>query len=122
MRMIALVPVAGLLVLAACATTPRQKCEAPNRAELRTVNAELHDTQRAINRGYRLVPAKFQVGLHQCLRPSGATYLCTADEGEPMYDKRPINRRAEQAKLAALQSEAKRLEAALGQCRAQYPE
>lgn len=122
MRMIALAPLAGLLALAACATTPRQQCEAPYRAELRTVNAELRDTQRAVSRGYRLVPARFSVGLHHCLRPSGATYLCTADEGEPMYDKQPINRRAERAKLSALRSEARRLNAAIGQCRARYPE
>lgn len=122
MRVIALTTLAATLILTACATTPRQKCESPYRAELRTVTADMRETRRAVQRGYRLVPAKFDIGLHHCLRPSGATYLCTADDGEPMYDKRPINRAAEQAKLRVLSQEAARLEAAIGQCQAQYPE
>ena len=52
----------------------------------------------------------------------GSCSLCTADDGEPMYDKRPINRAAETAKLAALQAEQKRLDAAIAACRAHYPE
>jgi hypothetical protein len=122
MRSIAVVALALPLLLAACATTPRQKCEAPYRAELRNVEMDIRDTRQALQRGFALVPARFSFGLHHCLRPSGSVYLCTEDDGEPMYDKRPINRRAEQAKLTALDSEAERLKAAIGACRARYPE
>ncbi len=111
-----------LPLLAACATTPRQQCEALHRAELRTVDAELHDTAEALGRGYRLVPARFEFGVHHCVSRTGFVSLCTAEDGLPMYDKRPISRAAETAKLAALQAEQKRLEAAIAACRAQYPE
>lgn len=111
-----------LPLLAACATTPRQHCEAPHRAALRTVDADLHDTAEALGRGYRLVPARFEYGVHHCVTRTGFVRLCTSDDGEPMYDKRPINRAGETAKLAALQAEQKRLAAALAACRAQFPE
>ena len=111
-----------LPLLAACATTPRQQCEAPHRAALRTVEVDLDDTARALSRGYRLVPARFQFGVRYCVSPTGFVQLCTAEDGQPMYDKRPISRAAETAKLAALQAEQKRFEAAIAACRAQYPE
>lgn len=122
MRMFAVVALAVPLLLAACELTPRQQCEAPYRAELRNVEAEIRDTQLALRRGFVLVPARFSIGLHHCVRPSGMVYLCTADDGEPMYDKRPINRRAEQAKLAALIDETARIKAGIAACQAKYPE
>lgn len=122
MRKFAIIALATSLVLAACATTPRQQCEAPYRAELRNVEAEIRDTQLALRRGFVLVPARFEFGLHYCVRPSGSVYLCRAEDGEPMYDKRPINRRAEQAKLSALIEEAARLKAGIAACQAKFPE
>ncbi len=112
----------ALPLLAACATTPRQQCEAPHRTALRTVAADLHETAEALGRGYRLVPSRFQYGVHYCVTQTGFVQFCTADDGEPMYDKRPINRAAETAKLAALQAEQKRLDAAIAACRTRYPE
>ncbi len=111
----------ALPLLAACATTPLQQCQAPLRAELRTVEADLSETAQALGLGYRLVPARSTFGVHYCLSRSGFARLCTADDGEAMYDKRPINRAAETAKLAALQAEQKRLEAGLAACAAKYP-
>ena len=122
MRPIALAVMAIPLVLAACELTPRQQCEAPFRAELRTVEAEIRDTREVLRRGFRLVPARFEHGIHYCVEPSGFVSLCTADDGEPMFDKRPISRAAEQAKLATLQAERGRLNAALARCAAQFPE
>jgi len=112
----------ALPLLAGCATTPFQQCAAPHRTELRHVEADLHDTAEALGRGFRLVPARFEFGVHHCVTRTGFVRLCTADDGEPMYDKRPINRPAETAKLAALQAEQKRLEAEIISCRAAYPE
>jgi len=122
MRLSAVIALAVPLLLAACAITPRQQCEAPYRAELRNVEAEITDTRLALRRGFVLVPARFSIGLNYCLRPSGAVYLCTAKDGEPMYDKRPISQRAEQAKLAALIDEAARLKAEIAECRLKFPE
>lgn len=122
MRSVTLALIAVPLVLAACALTPRQQCEAPYRAELRSVAAEIRDSEITLARGFRLVPARFDVGLHYCLRPSGSVYLCRAEDGEPMYDKRAINRRAELAKLASLKDQAQELESGIAACRAQFPE
>jgi len=122
MRPIALAVLALTLGLAACERTPRQQCEAPFRAELRTVEAEIRDTRQVLQRGFRLVPATFEHGIHYCVGPSGFVSLCTADEGEPMFDKRPISRAAEQAKLSALQGERARLTGLLAQCAVQFPE
>lgn len=110
------------IVLAACEVTPRQQCEAPYRAELRTVRAEIDATEDNIRRGYRLVPARFDFGMRFCLDPFGDPEPCTADEGRPMYDKQAINRTAERAKLAALLDERARLGRALAQCAAEFPE
>lgn len=110
-----------LLVAGGCAVTPLQQCQAPYRAELRNVKADLHATRIALARGYRLVPARNEIGLHFCLRPSGMAVLCRAEDGEPMYDKQPIVRRAEQAKLRALAGERARLESALVDCTRRYP-
>lgn len=122
MRFVTIALIAAPLILAACVSTPRQQCEAPYRAELRNVVADIRDTERTLARGFRLVPARFEVGLHYCLRPSGAVYLCRAEDGESMYDKRAINRRAELAKLAALKDEARELNAGIAACQARYPE
>ena len=122
MRMIPLAVMAIPLLLAACELTPRQQCEAPYRAELRTVEAEIRDTRQTLQRGFRLVPARFEAGIHHCVSPSGFVSLCTADDGEPMFDKRPISRAAEQAKLDTLLAERARLNTALARCAAQYPE
>lgn len=122
MRSIVLVALAAPFLVAACATTPLQKCEAPYRAELRTVTEEMRRTELLLRRGYDLVPARFEFGVHHCIRPSGMVYVCTARDGEPMYDKRPINRPAERAKLSALAAEADRLKAGLAACRARYPQ
>lgn len=122
MRRFALAALAFPLVLAACELTPRQQCEIPLRAELRTVDSEIFDTRETLQRGFRLVPAVFEHGLHYCIGPAGFVSLCTADDGEPMYDKRPINRAAEQAKLATLLAERERLRTALARCAAQFPE
>jgi len=122
MRLPVLATVAMSVVLAGCAFTPRQKCEAPYRAELRNVADDIGRTKMALARGFVLVPARNDFGLHYCLLPSGSVRLCTADEGEPMYDKRPINQAAEQAKLAVLQSEISRLESEISACQALYPE
>ena len=122
MRLFALAMIVVPLVLAGCALTPRQQCQAPYRAELRTVDAEIRDTRQSLQRGFRLVPARWEHGLHYCESLSGFVSLCTADDGEPMFDKRPISRAAEQAKLNALLGERTRLHAALARCAAQFPE
>jgi hypothetical protein len=122
MRAIALTALALPLVLAACATTPLGKCQAPYRSQLRNVQQDARETQRRLARGYRLVPARTTFGLHYCMDAFGNARICRAEEGEPLYDKRPINRAAEQAKLDALAQEEKRLNAALAECAARYPE
>lgn len=122
MRSIALVALAVPLIVAGCAVTPRQKCEAPYRAELRNVEADIHDSKLNLARGFVLVPARTTTGLHFCVRPSGAVLMCTAEDGDPMYDKRAVNRAAEQAKLAALRSQVPDLKASIAACQAQYPE
>jgi hypothetical protein len=122
MRSLAVFILALPLALAACAVTPRQQCEAPYRAELRNVDVDLRETRLILRRGYNLVPARDTFGLKYCLRPTGTAYPCQPEEGEAVYDKRPINRRAEQAKLDALHSEAVRLTRAIAACQAQYPE
>lgn len=111
-----------LPLLAACATTPRGQCEAPHRAELRTVNAEADDTALSLERGFRLVPARFDRGINFCVTRTGHVRRCRAEDGEPMFDKRPINRAAETAKLTTLRAERARLDAAIMQCRETYPE
>lgn len=123
MRMSCLI-VPALAVLAACATTPRQQCEATQRNQLATVRAEIRDTELTLERGFRLVPARSDIGLQYCLSPSGRVRLCFGNEDEdaPRYDRRPINQRAETAKLTALREEQVRLEAALAACAVTYPE
>lgn len=112
----------ALPLVAACATTPRGQCQAPYRAELRTVEAELQHTAEVLGRGYRLVPTRSRLGVHHCVTRTGFVRLCTLEDGEPMFDKRPISRSAETAKLAALQAEQKRLEAAIAACAVKFPE
>ena len=82
----------------------------------------MQDTAEALGRGYRLVPSRSRRGVHHCVTRTGFVRLCTSEDGEPMFDKRPISRAAETAKLAALQAEQKRLEAAIAACAAKYPE
>ena len=111
------------LALAACEVTPRQQCEAPYRSELRTVLADISETSRALQLGYRLVPARSSIGVHYCMNPLGRAVLCTGDDpDEPLYDKVPISRVAEQAKLDALDIERKRLESSIAQCAVQFPQ
>lgn len=121
MRLIILaVPV--LAVLAACATTPRGQCESTQRNKLANVRIDIRETELNLQRGFRLVPATSKYGLHYCLSPGGQVWPCFNEEDEPMYDKRPINRHAENAKLAALREEQVRLNAELAQCAVLYPE
>lgn len=122
MRSVAFLALALPLALAACAVTPRQQCEAPYRSDLRNVEFDLRETKLILRRGYDLIPARDTFGLKYCLRPTGTAYLCQPEEGEAAYDKRPISRRAEEAKLAALHSEVVRLNRAIAACQAQYPE
>lgn len=122
MRKTFLAALALPLALAACEVTPLMQCQAPYRTELRTVRAEISETELVLRRGFRLVPARWELGLHYCVRPSGSVFLCTADDGLPMFDKRPISRTAERAKLQALLQEQARLYAALDACALQYPE
>lgn len=122
MHPIRLAGFALLVVASGCAMTPREKCEAPYRAQLRVVSADMRETREALARGYRLVPARNDIGLHFCLRPSGMAHLCRAEDGEPMFDKQPIVRRAERAKLEALEQEYARLEQSIAACAAQYPQ
>jgi hypothetical protein len=122
MRLPVIAALALPFLLAACEVTPRQQCEAPYRIELRTVDAEIRDTREILRRGFRLVPARWEHGVHYCVEPSGYVGLCTADDGLPMYDKRPINRAGEQAKLDALETERQRLSRAIAQCAVQFPE
>ncbi|SMH48233.1 hypothetical protein [Maritimibacter sp. HL-12] len=122
MRISALAILALPILLAACEITPRQQCEAPYRAELRTVDAEIRDTREILRRGFRLVPARWEHGVHYCIERSGFVGLCTADDGLPMYDKRPISRAAEQAKLSTLEAERQRLSRNIAQCAVQFPE
>lgn len=108
--------------LAACAMSPRQQCEATHRNDLATVRAEIRETELLLRRGFRLVPAESDFGLHYCESPGLMVTPCFGKTDEPMFDKRPINRRAEAAKLDALRAERKRLEVGLAQCAVQYPE
>lgn len=110
------------LFVSACALTPRQQCEAPYRSQLRTVEADIADTRAALSRGFTLVPATDTFGLHYCVDTFDMVGLCSADDGLAMFDKRPIVRQAEQAKLDVLMSERRRLSASIAQCAAQYPE
>jgi len=112
----------ALPLLAACATTPLQQCMAPHRAELRTVEADMRNTAQALSRGFRLVPARFDFGVHHCVTRTGRVHLCRSDDEGPYYDKRPINRAAETAKLKALRAERARLDAAMANCAIRYPE
>lgn len=110
-------------VLSACALTPRQQCEAPYWSDLRVVREDLRATESVLRKGYRLEPTQSEFGLHYCVfEPFDTLRLCRADDGLPMFDKKPISRVAETAKRDALLSERTRLEAALAQCAAQYPE
>jgi len=69
------------------------------------------------------VPAASDFGLHYCVSGGGLMVTpCFDVQDEPMYDKRPISRRAETAKLDALRQDQRQLEAALAACAAQYPE
>ncbi|MEJ2016997.1 MAG: hypothetical protein P8X51_01510 [Maritimibacter sp.] len=122
MRLLALAALGLPMVLSACALTPRQQCQAPYFSELNTVREELRATELRLQRGYRLEPARFEFGLHYCERLFGAVHLCSAEDGEPMFDKRPISRAAETAKRDALLQEQLRLNEALAQCAVQYPE
>ncbi len=78
--------------------------------------------QTDLRRGFYLVPTSWEYGLHYCLGPAGSISTCTRDDGKPMYDKQPINRAAESAKLTALHSEQARLKKAIAACALQYPE
>lgn len=122
MRRFSLAALALSVVLAACALTPRQQCEAPYQAELRTVETEIRSTELNLRRGFTLVPARWPYGVHYCLTATDRVTLCTAADELPMYDKQPINRVAEMAKLRALLSERRRLAAAIQQCAVQFPE
>ena len=112
----------ALPVLAACATTPRAQCEATYRNQLANVRADIRETELALRRGFRLVPAGTDFGLHFCVSPGGIVTPCFNEEDEPMYDKRPVNRRAETAKLDVLRAEQSRLRAGLAKCATLYPE
>ncbi|MCB1331455.1 MAG: hypothetical protein KDK28_19225 [Maritimibacter sp.] len=122
MRAITLI-VPALALLAACATTPRQQCEAVQRNQLATVEAEIRETELTLQRGYRLVPARSKIGPHYCLSPGGRPRPCFGNEDpdEPVFDRRAINRVAETAKLTALREERARLSGELAQCAVRYP-
>lgn len=114
--------VLGLAVLSACALTPRQQCEFPLRNQLANLRADIRDSELMLKRGFRLVPATSDYGLHYCVGPGTMVTPCFNEEEEPMYDKRPINRPAEAAKLETLRAEQRRLERALAACAQNFPE
>lgn len=122
MRIAGLAVLGITAILAACATTPRQQCEWPIRSQLGTVNEEIRDTRRVLQRGYRLVPAQFPFGAHFCMDAFGNDRPCLGRDDGPRFDRRPVSRAGERAKLEALQGERLRLSRALAQCAVQYPE
>lgn len=119
---LAVVSLSALAVLAACATTPRQQCEWPLRNELANVRAEIRASELLLKRGFRLEPAVSEIGVHFCVWPNDAVVPCTNPEDGPMYDKFPINRRAETAKFETLRQEEQRLVTELAACAVRYPE
>ena len=118
----ALSALSALAVLSACATTPRQQCEFPLRSELANVRDEIRASELLLKRGFRLEPVTEPYGLHFCIWPNDAVVPCTNEEDGPMFDKFPINERAEMAKLETLRLGKARIEAALAACAVQFPE
>ncbi len=83
---------------------------------------EIKQVETNLDRGFRLVPTQSTTGLHYCIDHWGDPELCDAEDGRPMFDRRPISRAAEEAKFQALIAERARLMQALNQCAAQFPE
>ncbi|MBJ3761317.1 hypothetical protein ILP92_00940 [Maribius pontilimi] len=118
-----------VLTLAACAT-PREACIASAEAPLREVTRDIAQTERALDRGYRLVRVRdIRLALTRCVTRNRdgerVSYPCqrptTVTRSEPVG----IDYSEERARLKRLRAEQTRLlpqvERGIRQCQISYP-
>lgn len=119
-RLLMVLPLVGLL--AACEVTPLEQCQGQARRALNTNAEQIRQAELNIERGYQLVPAEVQarVGVQLCA-PGGAITVCTGAQNQPQYRRVPVDRAAEQAKLAVLVERRAALEAEYAACAKRYP-
>ena len=125
---IILLPLAALM---ACGT-PQERCISRASAELRTVDSLISETEATLRRGYALKREPYTYTI------SVTCQTGTDAQGKPIYGTCPqqqtsyrnvpvaVDLAEERRKLAGLKqtraTEAKRVQAAAAQCRAQFPE
>lgn len=104
------------LVLAACGT-PQEKCARSVESDLSTVTALIDETQADITRGYRYVyeTRGIDVGFRYCSRSSNFGMCFDNSSSNTVRRAVAIDPAEEQRKLAGLQDQKARLEAA--ECR-----
>lgn len=99
MRTIGAVAALGLL-LTACAS-PQERCERAATAELRALDAQIAETEDALARGYRTLPAQDGVTrLRLCAWPREPVLFCTERVQTPRAQRREaIDHTQETARL-----------------------
>ena len=117
---------AGLLVLAGCAT-PLERCIATANADARALEVELAERRLSLARGYRLEQRqepRFAMVLCPGASPT-APALCTEVVEVPVTRRVPVNPTIEAERIAALEGilerEQARAAAAIRTCRATFP-
>ena len=97
-----------ILVLAASAliagcTTPRQACIRAAETELRSLDAEIVESESALERGYRLTqPTEPRTTLHICAWPREPVLFCTRHTPGQRATRVPVHPGVEQERLTDL--------------------
>ena len=109
-----------LLALAACAD-PRAACLSRANAELRAIDEEIVEIQVSLARGYRVSPGStVSAGLAVCARDSPVT-VCLGGDRALSERRIAIDRRAEEARLRALEARRPGAEANAARAAAAWP-
>ena len=110
---------AGLL--AAC-STPQSPCLRNAQADLRALDQDIAETERALALGYRMTEAaEPRTTLHICAWPREPVLFCTRHTPGESAQRKPVERAAEEARLDKLRAQrpgvVARTEAAIAACR-----
>lgn len=97
-------PLAALLLLAACGASPREECLAQATAELETIDRLIAETEGNLLRGYALEPDGASSDRYKLCTGGGVVFsFCAERTGETGTKPVAINPFTERVKLANLQ-------------------
>ena len=97
------------LMLAACAS-PQQSCIRAAQAELRAIDAQIAESEAALQRGYRVTEAtEGRTTLNICAWPREPVLFCTTHTPGQRANRTAVLPAAEEARLQELRRERARL-------------